>query len=256
VLLDPEVGAAQCVAAGVLHQGGLLVAVEATGYAGTAAERESRILPGWSVQKARRMGASAVKLLVYYHPDTQAAEGIEELVSQVADDCLKEDLPLFVEPLSYSADPLVKKLAPADRKRVVLETARRLTMNGVEILKAEFPVDVSIVKDEAVWADACRELTQVSRSPWVLLSAAVDFDTYLRQVRVACECGASGVAVGRAVWQEASDLSGDERTRFLQDIAAPRMRQLRELCDSLGSPWTEHYHPASIDSNWYKNYME
>src|SRR5437016_476183 len=56
VLLDPEVGAAQCVASGVLPGGtGLVVAVEATGYTGDPTARQSRILPGWSVEKARRM---------------------------------------------------------------------------------------------------------------------------------------------------------------------------------------------------------
>ena len=70
VLLDPEYSAAQAVAAGVIpNNAGLVVAVEATDYTGDPNARQSRILPGWSVQKAKRMGASMIKLLVYYHPD-------------------------------------------------------------------------------------------------------------------------------------------------------------------------------------------
>ena len=50
-LLDPEIGAAQAIVDGSLPGGaGLLVAIEATGYAGPAQARVSRILPGWSVE--------------------------------------------------------------------------------------------------------------------------------------------------------------------------------------------------------------
>ena len=82
VLLDPEVGAFQAIASGVLPGSvGLVVALEATGYTGDPSARGSRILDNWSVEKARRMGADAVKLLVYYHPDSQKATEIEELVT-------------------------------------------------------------------------------------------------------------------------------------------------------------------------------
>jgi tagatose-1,6-bisphosphate aldolase len=69
-LLDPEIGAAQCIADGSLPAAsGLIVAIEATGYAGPSTARISRVLDGWSVEKAKLMGASAAKLLVYYHPE-------------------------------------------------------------------------------------------------------------------------------------------------------------------------------------------
>ena len=69
VLLDPEVSAAQAIAEGKLPgDKALVVAVESTGYTGDPAARRGQVLPGWSVEKAKRMGASMVKLLVYYHP--------------------------------------------------------------------------------------------------------------------------------------------------------------------------------------------
>jgi len=50
VLLDPEFGAAQCIASGALPGNvGLLVAVEATGYIGDPGARQSWVLPGWSI---------------------------------------------------------------------------------------------------------------------------------------------------------------------------------------------------------------
>ena len=74
-LLDPEIGAAQCIADGSLPAtAGLLVAIEATGYLGPSTARVSRVLEGWSVEQAKRMGASAAKLLVYYHPEASNAD--------------------------------------------------------------------------------------------------------------------------------------------------------------------------------------
>lgn len=255
VLLDPEVGAAQCIASGALPGStGLVVAVEATGYTGDASARESRILPGWSVKKVKQMGASAVKLLVYYHPDSSTASAIEQLVGQVAADCNRHDILLMVEPLSYSLSPGEKKLPSAQKRRVVVETARRLVIDGVDVLKAEFPLDVASEPDEYIWAEACTELSQASPAPWVLLSAAVDYDTYLRQVTIACRNGASGVAVGRAVWKKAVELTGPDRADFLQGLGRRRMERVTALCNALARPWTEFYTAEAVDGNWYERY--
>ena len=122
-LLDPEVGAAQSIADGSLPgRAGLLVAVEATGFEGPPHARASRILPGWSVEQAKRMGASAVKLLVYYHPDAANADAQERLVATVAAECVHLDIPLFVEPLGY--DPATGGgLVGEARRACVIETA-------------------------------------------------------------------------------------------------------------------------------------
>ncbi len=254
-LLDPEFGAAQCIASGALPgRVGLLVAVEATGYSGDPMARQSTVLPGWSVAKAKRLGANGIKLLVYYHPDSPTAPDVENLVRQVADDCAASDLPLFLEPLSYSLDPAQKKLAPEDRRRVVIESARRLTALGPEVLKAEFPVDVDAEPDEREWAKACAELSEASRVPWVLLSATAGYETYLRQVTVACRAGASGVAVGRAVWKEAAQMTGDARTQFLRGQGRDRMARLTALCQALARPWTEFYSTPDVQTGWYENY--
>jgi tagatose 1,6-diphosphate aldolase len=255
VLLDPEFGAAQCIAAGVFPPtAGLLISVEASGYTGDPISRKSGILPGWGVSKIEKMGASAVKLLVYYHPEAKSAGEIENLVAQVAGDCIPQDIPLFLEILSYSPNPAVKKLTPDERHRVVLESARRLTIPGVDIFKAEFPVDISAVNDEKEWATACAELTLASHAPWVLLSASVPYETFLRQVTIACENGASGVAVGRAVWQEATTLEGEARNQFITGLASQRMARITALCNALAKPWTEEYAPPLVDNTWYKNY--
>lgn len=252
VLLDPEVSAAQAIAQRAIPNNvGLVVAVESTGYSGDATARQAQIIPGWSVEKAKRMGASAIKLLVYYHPDSATAGEIEDFTSKIAEDCKRHDMVLMLEPLSYTLDEN-KKLTSEEKLYVVVETARRLTPLNVDILKAEFPLDVSD-NDESKWMDACREISSASLTPWILLSAAVEYETFLRQVTAACNAGASGIAVGRAVWKEAVTMSVDERMKFLRTTARYRISRLTSLCHALAKPYTDFY-SANAPFDWYKTY--
>jgi len=229
----------------------LVVAVESTGYTGDSTARQAQLIPGWSVGKAKRMGASAVKLLVYYHPDSPTAGEIEDFTSRIAEDCTKHDLVLMLEPLSYPLDE-TKKLSSEEKLYVVVETAKRLTPLHVDVLKAEFPLDVADM-DESKWFESCREISAASVSPWILLSAAVDYETFLRQVTVACNAGASGIAVGRAVWKDVVTMQVDERMKFLQTTARERLARLTSLCLALAKPYTDFY-AANASFDWYQTY--
>ena len=252
MLLDPEVSAAQAIAQRVIPNNvGLVVALESTGYSGEVTSRHAQIIPGWSVEKAKRMGASAIKLLVYYHPDSSTAKETEDFTSKISEDCRRHDIALMLEPLSYSLDEN-RKLTSEEKRYVVIETAKRLSPLNIDILKAEFPLDVND-KDETLWMKACQEISSASVTPWILLSAAVDYEIFLRQVTVACNSGASGIAVGRAVWQEAVPVTDEDRAEFLHTIARQRMERLSSLCYALAKPWTEFY-SAEVPFNWYKTY--
>jgi tagatose-1,6-bisphosphate aldolase len=252
VLLDPEVSAAQAIAGrNIPNYVGLVVALESTGYTGEARARHAQIIPGWSVEKAKRMGASAIKLLVYYHPDSSTAKETEDFTSKIAEDCRRHDLVLMLEPLSYSLDEN-QKLTSEEKRIVVVETAKRLTLLNIDILKAEFPLDIND-KDESKWTKACDDISAASATPWILLSAAVDYETFIRQVIVACKAGASGIAVGRAVWQEAVTMNGDERIKFLTTTARERISRLTSLCQALAKPYTDFY-TADAPFDWYKTY--
>jgi tagatose 1,6-diphosphate aldolase len=252
VLLDPEVSAAQAIAQYAIPKDiGLVVALESTGYTGDATARRSQIIPGWSVEKAKRMGASAVKLLVYYHPDSSMAKEVEGFISIIAEDCIKHDLALMLEPLSYSLDENII-LTSEEKRHVVVETARRLTPLHVDILKAEFPLDIQDT-DESKWLEACKEISTASRTPWILLSAAVDYEAFVRQVIVACNAGASGIAVGRAVWKETVTMDSKDRNMFINTVGKNRLSRLTSLCNALGRPLHDFYQGVT-PFNWYRNY--
>jgi len=251
VLLDPEISAAQAVAAGAIpHHVGLVVAVESTGYGGDSTARKAQIIPGWSVEKAKRMGASAIKLLVYYHPDSPTAQETEDFTSAIAEDCRKHDLALMLEPLSYSLTD--QKLSSEEKRYVVVESAKRLVPLGADVLKAEFPLDTAET-NQTLWREACEEISSVTSIPWILLSAAVDYETFVQQVIVACSAGASGIAVGRAVWKESVTMEPAERQAFLRNVAAERLTRLTSLCVAIAKPFTAFYQ-AEAPFDWHKTY--
>ena len=257
VLLDPELGAAHAVLDGSLHGGaGLIVAVETSGYSGPATARSSSLLASWSVSQAKRMGADAVKLLLYYHPDAATAPDQEKLLMEVAEECADVDMPLFLETLGYSIDEAVPKLAGDARRDVVVRTAHRLTALGGDILKCEFPYDPSVT-DPDRWSAACREIEQASAIPWVILSAGVDDATFEAQTETACQAGASGVLVGRSVWGDGVVLPPAERDAWLAAEGVARMRRLVDIVERDARPWRERSPLSGQDElveGWYRDY--
>jgi tagatose-1,6-bisphosphate aldolase len=257
ILLDPDLGAGPVVHDGSLPSGcGLMIAVEETGYEGPSTERTSRLMQGWGVSQIKRMGGDAVKLLLYYHPDAPNVEEQERLLMAVAEACADADIPLFLETLGYSLDPDVPKLTGEARRDVVVRTAHRLTALGGDVLKCEFPYDASVT-DRTRWAEACAELDEASATPWVILSAGVDDQTFEAQTEAACKAGASGVLVGRSVWKEGAHMEGAERDRWLETVAVERMRRLVDIVEAEAVPWrarsplTEQPAP---EQGWYADY--
>ena len=243
IVLDPELGAAQCIASGSLPGNrGLIVAVEATGFSGDPGARQSRVLDGWSVGKAKRLGASAVKLLVHYRPDARNAGSQERLVEEVARECRAHELALFLEPVVYAGDDA--PLTGDNLREAVVEAARRLTRLGGDVLKAQFPCEGAA--DSAESREACEELSAASSLPWVLLSGGAAAEVFRAQLEVACRAGASGMVAGRSLWSEATRLDPERRQRFLAEEARSRIEGLAAVCEAHARPWTA----AQPDTPW------
>jgi tagatose-1,6-bisphosphate aldolase len=256
VLLDPEYGAAQAIASRALPgRAGLMVSVQSSGYSGESIARRTHLLPEWGVEKAARMGASAVKLRVYYHPEAKHAAKQEALIDEVVAECIRLDMPLFLEPLSFSLDSK-SELASAEKHEIVVETARRFSARGIDVLKAEFPLNTREEMSHSRWEAACRDLTEACEVPWVLLSGGVSFADFIRQTEVACRQGASGVMVGRAVWREAIDRRNNSVDEFLNKTAVDRMVELGDIVSEYSVPWTKYYSSVTDDvgENWYAKY--
>ena len=258
VLLDPEYSALQAVSQRSLPgDTGLLCALEAQGYLGDPNARMTTLLEGWGVEKAKRLGASAVKLLLLYRPDSGIAERQDETVAALVADCARYDLPLFLEPVSYG---LEADAAPGtadfdtERRTVVCESARRLGAIGPDVLKVQFPADTSVEPDAAAWADACAELNEASPVPWALLSGGDGFDSFTTQVRMACEAGASGFLIGRALWGDFVTAPKTDRPGLLQTIVRPRLESLIEIATESGVDWARRHDLPQFDSHGYTEF--
>lgn len=256
VLLDEEYGLQP--ALNMSRRSGLLMAYEKSGYSGDSTYRKIQFHTDWTIPKIKRMGASAVKLLAYYHPDSGSlADEIDSVVKSVVDECHAHDLPLFLEPVSYSLDASISKesaVFAATRAKVVKETARRLSQTGADVLKLEFPIDAAFENDQGIWRSACEAVSEVSIVPWVLLSAGVDFETFANQTRIACQSGASGFLAGRAIWKEGVAMSEVERESFIKNMAIRRLNTLSEIANKEAHPWTRFYSSMPAPPEWYKTY--
>ena len=256
VLLDPIYGLSAAMS--MSGRSGLVLALEQSGYQGDSSYRRSRLLAGWGPAKVRMLGGCAVKLMVYYNPQREdlAAE-IERFIVEIVTDCHRLDLPVFLEPMSYSIQEDVPKESAEfarERPEIVIETARRLSRTGADVLKLEFPVDIQHHASVSDWRIACRRVSDACAVPWVLLSAGVDFEQFKPQLRAACESGASGFLAGRAIWREAVAMSAAERTDFLRDAALSRLQQLLNIAESEARPWTDFYQTPAFSQRWYETY--
>ncbi len=264
VLLDPIFGAAQCISHGVLPRStGLLVSIEASGYSGGKEQRLTELMNNWSVEKIQRMGASAVKILVYFRPDLKELAGKQlATVSRVAEQCIRYDLPFLVEPVSYPVGSEINN--PEEfaklKEQLVIETAREVSALPIDVLKAEFPADIHYKKNKSELIELCRKLDASSQVPWVILSAGVDFDLFYQQVEIACQAGASGFLGGRAIWQEAMHIDdARERVKYLSTVGVDRLKKLTEIASKYAVPWYKKsgvvdQKIVDISERWYQEY--
>jgi len=223
VMLESEYSIPQVIDAGALPPGvGFVAALEAQGYLGELGSGPTEMLQGWSPSAARDAGASACKLLLPFHPDRPLAELQEKVALETVARCHDAGMPLVLEPLFYGLDD------PADRPRVVIETANRFAAAGADLLKLPFPIDTSVDEDRDHWHATCATVSSLVRSPWVLLSGGGSFDAFAAQVEVARSAGAAGFMVGRALWGEAVLAPVSERAARLE-VVRRRLAHLRGL---------------------------
>jgi len=255
VLLDVNFGLRQALAAGVLARSvGLIGRVEKSVDPGKPGEVE----PGWSVAQIKRMGCCAVKLLVYMDVEEPAAtESQMAFVRKIAADCVREDILLMTEELSYPR-PGEDRKTPAyleRRPKNIIEAARQLGP-CTDVLKLEFPGDMSW--PESRLQDNLHALNAAASRPWVLLSAGEDFDIFERQVEMALKAGCNGIMAGRAIFKEyfAKDTPA-ERAEFLQTEAVRRIKRLTDLVDQHAPSWLARYEltwndlAAAVNPQWY-----
>ncbi len=265
VLIDAYYGAWSAIASeAVPAHKGLLIRVEKSGspknkVGGPMGEYE----PGWSVEKIKLLGADAVKLLAPFEPgEPISAEHQLAFIEEVANDCRKHDILFLLEPVAFPYNGEKKTDASfLDRKaETTIESARQLS-RYCDVYKAEFPGTLGHGSDEQL-VDNLHALSEASVRPWVLLSAGVDYPDYLKQVKMAMECGCSGILGGRAFWKEYFLQDGEEaRTKFAATTGHKRVADVDVVVQQHGTPWFAKYgltredlHSIRASEGWHARY--
>ncbi|HYU06294.1 MAG TPA: tagatose 1,6-diphosphate aldolase [Thermoplasmata archaeon] len=243
-LLDPEYGVGPAINRFVLHgRTGLLVSLETSGYERQGNWRLTRLLDGWSVEKVKRLGASAAKLLVFFNPDAprEVVDRQVKIVRTVADECRRLDLAFVCEPMSYAVGESDAEFAH-HKADTIVRTAEALSPLGIDVLKAEFPGDPKATPDPGELQKNCERLSRTTKVPWVVLSAGADFPVFRALVDLACQGGASGFLAGRAIWKDAfREKTFERQMEYVRTQAVKNFQVLADLAHKHARPWWDFY---------------
>ncbi|MCS4486742.1 tagatose-bisphosphate aldolase [Staphylococcus americanisciuri] len=217
ILLDPEYGLSA--ANDRASHAGLLLAYEKTGYDASTPGRLPDLLSIWSVKRLKEEGADACKFLLYYDVDEpdEINHQKQAFVERIGSECQAENLPFFLELVSYDA-----QIADAKSKAYALKKPHKVNMMmkefsnpryGVDVLKVEVPVNMNYVEgyaeDEFVYTKEeaiahFKAQSEVTDLPFIFLSAGVKASLFQETLRFAKEAGSTfnGVLCGRATWAD------------------------------------------------------
>ncbi|MDE1548211.1 tagatose-bisphosphate aldolase [Jeotgalibaca caeni] len=259
ILLDPEYGIP---AAELRHEdAGLLISYEKTGYDATEVGRLPDLLPIWSAKRIKEMGADAVKILLYYDVDEDEAINDQKhaFVERVGSECKGEDIPFFLEIVTYDAtDDDVKSAKYAKVKPHKVNESMKVFSDeryAVDVLKMEVPVNMNYVEGFAGDGEVVhtreealqyfREQSEATHLPFIFLSAGVSAELFQDTVRFAKEAGSTfnGVLCGRATWKDSVAIfarDGKEAAQeWLQTVGRKNMEDLNVAVAESASPWTD-----------------
>lgn len=213
---------------------GLLLSLEESGYDDEKSALP-KLLPDWGIVGVKGFLASG-KFLLYFHPREHLAQEKIEMVKTLYEQAKEHQVPFLLEVVLFelSNEPDFKD----HWHQLQLEVVEKF--DGLcDVLKIEYPGLYASSDDEAV--AMCSAISITSSVPWIILSRGMKYEKFFQAVSISQRSGASGFAVGRAVWQEV-DQFGLEKTgswektmesmqEFLETTAVPRLKELISLVE-------------------------
>ena len=258
ILLDPEYGLDAAKARD--ENAGLLLAYEKTGYDANAVGRLPDCLVDWSAKRLKEEGADAVKFLLYYDVDESDEINNQKraYMERVGAECVAEDIPFFLEILSYNykdADNSTAEFAKL-KPRKVIKAMKEFSKPryNVDVLKVEVPVNMKYVegfadgevvytKEEA--ASYFKQQDEATNLPYIYLSAGVSAKLFQDTLKFAHDSGAkfNGVLCGRATWANGVEVfakDGEEATvNWLNTVGRKNIEELNEVVERTATSWKE-----------------
>ena len=264
ILLDPEFGLPA--AAQRDKHTGLLLAYEKTGYDKAVRGRLPKLLDGFSAGRLKKEGANAIKVLLYYSPfsDPQINAAKYAWVEGVGAECAAQDVPFFLELVSYHDDMDEKGAEFARIKpEVVTRSVEKFCKPryAVDVLKVGVPVNMNFVEapgrppSQALYTRSealkhFRRASQAATLPFIYLSEGVSNQIFADALSIAAEAESSfcGVLCGRAIWQDGVQEFVRNGATGLQDwLHENGVRNIKNVNASLAAarPWREKFSPQS-----------
>ncbi len=262
MLLDPNFAYPMAAATVLDPRLGLIMTLEDSVFTETAEGRLSSEIDGWSVEKIRRSGADAVKVLAWYRPDAPRSvnEHQKAFTRRIGEACQRYDIPylfeLLVYPLPGEKNQTTQYIEMADKRAdLVLESVAEFARPdyGIDIFKLESPVPArecpgagapGAEKVQALFD----EMGRLCARPWVMLSAGAGMAEFRNVLSHAYAAGASGYLAGRAIWSEAFKAYPDfDRIRQgLAGAGVSYMQDINRLTDAHAAPWWQNWGGATL----------
>lgn len=255
MLLDPHYAIPRGI--GLMSpQKGLIVTLEDSIFHETGGGRLSSRIDDWSVEKIKRLGGDAVKVLAWYRTDADEKTNAHQrdFVKQIGDSCHRFDLPFLLEllvyPLAHDVQQTTDYVEMRGKKAdAVLKSLEEFAKPdyGVDVFKLESPLNAEDVPgvDGNDWQKVQTvfdEMGRLAGRPWVMLSAGAGKEQFRNILTHAYKAGASGYLAGRAIWLDSFAHFPDwarMRAELSRD-AASYMRDLNALTDRDAMPWPDH----------------
>ncbi|MGL4240827.1 MAG: tagatose 1,6-diphosphate aldolase [Beijerinckiaceae bacterium] len=235
---------------------GMIVTLEDSIFQENSGGRLSSEIDHWSVEKIKRAGGDAVKVLAWYRPDASPGVRIKQkdFAKRIGDACARYDIPylfeLLVYPLPGEANQTKDYIEMAGKHADhVLESVRAFSgaEYGIDVFKLESPVPAKELTakggyDTKKVQKLYDEMGKIAGRPWVMLSAGAGMDEFRKVLEHAYAAGASGYLAGRAIWLKPFQHFPDwgKISSGLRKESVPYMRDLNALTDAKALPWHAH----------------
>jgi len=262
ILLDPQWGLPAVKARD--PKAGVLLAYESSGYDNTRPGRIPELLDDETVRTLQKAGADAIKILIYYTPfeKKEINDFKHAWVERIGTECADRDIPYFLEFVGYDPEGGdVNTLGYAKKKpEIVSKSMQEFSkpQYQVDVLKVEIPVNMKFIegtrsfKGEKAYSkkealDYYRKTAQITRKPFIYLSAGVSDDEFRESLELAAEAGVpyNGVLCGRATWKEGMPVYAKEGVKaleaWLQDHGVKNIQALNAVLDKGAKPWYDVY---------------
>jgi tagatose 1,6-diphosphate aldolase len=232
---------------------GLIVTLEDSIFRETPGGRLSSEIDDWSVEKIKRSGGDAVKVLAWYRPDAALSVNLaqQDFTQRIGEACARYDIPFLFELLVYPLATDVHQTTDyvemqGKHAHHVLDSVAEFAKPkyGIDVFKLESPVPAKGIgeADCAATQKLFNEMGAMCGRPWVMLSAGASMAEFKTVMGYAYAAGASGYLAGRAIWADPFKAfpDWDAIRAGLRERSLPYMSELNAMTDKAGLPWFDH----------------